>query len=106
MIGGRDPAPDIDLLLEDEQISRLSAEVREAVAGSAGTTVRAEVSATLRPALIAAMLEDDFGLEDRPALIVTPDDRSARRWPPRWGHSSVTAWFAPTLPAAPAMPRR
>ncbi|HNC93943.1 MAG TPA: transcription-repair coupling factor, partial [Solirubrobacterales bacterium] len=70
--------PTIDLLLEDEQISRLSAEVREAVAGSAGTTVRAEVSATLRPALIAAMLEDDFGLEDRPALIVTPDDRSAR----------------------------
>ncbi|MCB8914633.1 MAG: transcription-repair coupling factor [Thermoleophilales bacterium] len=46
--------------------------------GTAGTPVRAEVSASLRPALIAALLEDDLGLEDRPALIVTPDDRSAR----------------------------
>ena len=69
--------PTIDLLLEDEQISRLSADVREALTGQDGA-VRAEVSATLRPALIAAMLEDDLGLEDRPALIVTPDDRSAR----------------------------
>jgi transcription-repair coupling factor (superfamily II helicase) len=32
----------------------------------------------LRPALLAAILEDDQGLEDRPALLVTPDDRSAR----------------------------
>lgn len=78
--------PTIDLLLEDEQISRLSAEVRDAVAareagsgsGVVGGSVRAEVSASLRPALIAALLEDDLGLEDRPALIVTPDDRSAR----------------------------
>ena len=82
--------PTIDLLLEDEQIAGLSAEVREVVAakangagesagsGTAGTPVRAEVSASLRPALIAALLEDDLGLEDRPALIVTPDDRSAR----------------------------
>ena len=69
--------PTIDLLLEDEQIARLSTEVRQALEASA-STVRAEVSATLRPALIAAMLEDDLGLEDRPALIVTPDDRSAR----------------------------
>ncbi len=75
--------PTIDLLLEDEQIARLSAEVRDAVAakeegGGSGPAVRAEVSATLRPALIASLLEDDLGLEDRPALIVTPDDRSAR----------------------------
>ena len=78
--------PTIDHLLEDEQISRLSAEVRDAVAareagsgsGVVGGSVRAEVSASLRPALIAALLEDDLGLEDRPALIVTPDDRSAR----------------------------
>lgn len=82
--------PTIDLLLEDEQIAGLSAEVREVVAakangagesagsGTAGTPVQAEVSASLRPALIAALLEDDLGLEDRPALIVTPDDRSAR----------------------------
>jgi transcription-repair coupling factor (superfamily II helicase) len=32
----------------------------------------------MRPALIAAILEDGAGLEDRPALIVTADDRSAR----------------------------
>ena len=75
----------IDLLLEDEQIARLSAEVRGVVVrrgeGSpdgAPLAVEAEVSATLRPALIAALLRDDLGLEDRPALIVTPDDRSAR----------------------------
>jgi transcription-repair coupling factor (superfamily II helicase) len=36
------------------------------------------VSVALRPALLAAILEDDQGLEDRPALLVTPDDRSAR----------------------------
>ncbi len=38
----------------------------------------ARVSAALRPALLASILEDNRGLEDRPALIVTPDDRSAR----------------------------
>ncbi len=70
--------PTIDLLLEDEQIARLSAEVLEALMADASAPVRAEASAALRPALIAAMLEDDFGLEDRPALVVTPDDRSAR----------------------------
>ena len=70
--------PIIDLLLEDEQISGLSTEVREAVDAGSEEAVRAQVSATIRPALIAALLEDDLGLEDRPALIVTPDDRSAR----------------------------
>ena len=69
--------PTIDLLLEDEQIARLSADVREA-ATAGQEAIRTEVSASLRPALIAAILEDDLGLEDRPALIVTPDDRSAR----------------------------
>ncbi len=38
----------------------------------------ARVSAALRPALLASMLEDDQGLESRPVLIVTADDRSAR----------------------------
>jgi transcription-repair coupling factor (superfamily II helicase) len=50
--------------------------VRSAAAG--GEAVEAGVSVALRPALVAAILEDDQGLEDRPALIVTPDDRSAR----------------------------
>jgi transcription-repair coupling factor (superfamily II helicase) len=35
-------------------------------------------SAMLRPLLLAALLEDDRGLADRPALMVAPDDRSAR----------------------------
>ncbi|MBK5110590.1 MAG: transcription-repair coupling factor [Thermoleophilia bacterium] len=49
-----------------------------AAAGKAGGAVSAGVSTALRPALLAALLEDDRGLADRPALIVTPDDRSAR----------------------------
>ncbi len=32
----------------------------------------------LRPLLLAALLEDDRGLGERPALLVAPDDRSAR----------------------------
>src|SRR5690348_13593064 len=32
----------------------------------------------LRPLLLAALLEDDRGLAERPALLVAPDDRSAR----------------------------
>ncbi len=32
----------------------------------------------MRPALLAALLDDERGLAGRPALIVTPDDRSAR----------------------------
>ncbi len=48
------------------------------MAADGGDCVEAKVSAALRPALLAALLEDDAALEDRPALIVTPDDRSAR----------------------------
>lgn len=43
-----------------------------------GESVEARISAVMRPAVLAAVLEDDLGLADRPALIVTPDDRSAR----------------------------
>ena len=35
-------------------------------------------STMLRPLLLAALLEDDRGLAGRPALLVSPDDRSAR----------------------------
>ena len=35
-------------------------------------------STMLRPLLLAALLEDDRGLADRPALLVSADDRSAR----------------------------
>ncbi len=68
--------PSIDLLLDDPRVAALSGQVRAAAAGA--NTVAAGISVALRPALLAAMLEDDQGLEDRPALIVTPDDRSAR----------------------------
>ncbi|MGN6275153.1 MAG: transcription-repair coupling factor [Solirubrobacterales bacterium] len=50
--------------------------MRAAVEGGEGATVRA--STMLRPLLLAALLEDDRGLAGRPALLVAPDDRSAR----------------------------
>ena len=67
--------PLLDIALENERVHALSGRVREAAPGQ-GATLRA--SATLRPLLIASLLSDDRGLADRPALLVTPDDRSAR----------------------------
>ena len=54
----------------------LAGRVRAAADGD--ECVRTRVSSALRPALLAALLEDYRALEGRPALIVTPDDRSAR----------------------------
>jgi len=68
--------PSIDLLLDDPRVTGLAGRVRDAANG--GEKVEAKVSSALRPALLAGLLEDDRALEDRPALIVTPDDRSAR----------------------------
>ncbi|HKF81454.1 MAG TPA: DEAD/DEAH box helicase, partial [Solirubrobacterales bacterium] len=68
--------PLIDIAAENERVHALAARVRAAADGGAGETVRA--SAMLRPLLLAALLEDDRGLADRPALMVAPDDRSAR----------------------------
>src|SRR4051794_23732028 len=68
--------PLIDIAAENERVHALAARVRAAVDGGGGETVRA--SAMLRPLLVASLLEDDRGLADRPALIVAPDDRSAR----------------------------
>jgi transcription-repair coupling factor (superfamily II helicase) len=68
--------PLIDIALENERVHALAARVRAAADGGEGETVRA--SAMLRPLLLAALLEDDRGLADRPALMVAPDDRSAR----------------------------
>ena len=65
----------LDIALENERLHALSAAVRDAAPGE-HPTVRA--SATLRPLLLAALLEDDSGLAGRPALLVSPDDRSAR----------------------------
>ncbi len=75
--------PLLDLALESERVHALAAEVRAAadaraaaLAGSEKLSLRA--SATLRPLLLAALLEDDRGLAGRPALLVAADDRSAR----------------------------
>src|SRR5690242_17688738 len=68
--------PLIDIALENERVHALAGEVRAAVEGGEGTAVRA--STMLRPLLLAALLEDDRGLAERPALMVAPDDRSAR----------------------------
>jgi transcription-repair coupling factor (superfamily II helicase) len=76
LLTGLSLRPSIELLLDEPQVAELSGRVREAAAG--GPAVEAGVSGALRPALIAAILEDHRGLEDRPALVVTPDDRSAR----------------------------
>jgi transcription-repair coupling factor (superfamily II helicase) len=67
--------PLLDIALENERVHALSGRVRDAGPGQ-GTTLRA--SLTLRPLLIASLLSDDRGLAGRPALLVTPDDRSAR----------------------------
>jgi transcription-repair coupling factor (superfamily II helicase) len=68
--------PLIELVAEHERVHALAGRVREVPAGGEAVTVRA--SSMLRPALLAALLEDDRGLAGRPALLVSADDRSAR----------------------------
>src|SRR4051794_9754857 len=67
--------PLLDIALENERVHALSGSVRAAPPGEP-PVIRA--SATLRPLLLAALLEDDRGLAGRPALLVSADDRSAR----------------------------
>ncbi len=66
--------PLLDAAHDDERfsalVSRLDASAPEA------ETVR--VSGALRPYLLAALLEDEGGLEGAPALLVAADDRAAR----------------------------
>jgi transcription-repair coupling factor (superfamily II helicase) len=68
--------PLLDLAAENERIHALASRVVAAADGGEGVTLRA--SATLRPLLLAALLEDDRGLAGRPALLVAADDRAAR----------------------------
>ncbi|HSK49360.1 MAG TPA: CarD family transcriptional regulator, partial [Solirubrobacterales bacterium] len=68
--------PLIDIAAENERVHALAGRVREAADGGEAAEVRA--STMLRPLLLAALLEDDRGLADRPALLVAADDRSAR----------------------------
>jgi transcription-repair coupling factor (superfamily II helicase) len=69
--------PLIVIAAENERLHALAASVREAAAGD-GETATARASATLRPLLLATLLEDDRALAGRPALLVSADDRSAR----------------------------
>ncbi|HEX3360121.1 MAG TPA: CarD family transcriptional regulator, partial [Solirubrobacterales bacterium] len=68
--------PLLDLAAENERVHALASRVLAAADGGEGITLRA--SATLRPLLLAALLEDDRGLAGRPALLVAADDRAAR----------------------------
>jgi transcription-repair coupling factor (superfamily II helicase) len=67
--------PLLEIAAEDERLHALAARVRGA---SRGAPVEIGASATLRPLLLATLLEDDRGLAGRPALLVSADDRSAR----------------------------
>jgi len=69
--------PLIDVAIEDDGFRSLATEVREA-AGSRSKPVAAHMSAGVRPYLLAALAEAEYGLGGLPVLIVTPDDRSAR----------------------------
>jgi len=68
--------PLLDLAAENERVHGLAARVRAAADGGEAVEVRA--STTLRPLLLATLLEDDRALAERPALLVAADDRSAR----------------------------
>ena len=67
--------PLLEAAHEDERFRSLAARLGRA---SSDGPASARVSATLRPFLLAALLEDDAALAGGPALLVTPDDRSAR----------------------------
>jgi transcription-repair coupling factor (superfamily II helicase) len=68
--------PLIEIAAENERVHALTGRVRDAAA--AGEALDVPASSMLRPLLLAAILEDERGLADRPALLVSPDDRSAR----------------------------
>jgi len=68
--------PLIEIASENERVHALAGRVHEAADGGEAVTVRA--TTTLRPLLLAALIEDDRGLAGRPALLVSADDRSAR----------------------------
>jgi transcription-repair coupling factor (superfamily II helicase) len=67
--------PLLEIASENERLHALASEVR---AASGGSPVEIGASSTLRPLLLATLLEDDRGLAGRPALLVSADDRSAR----------------------------
>ncbi len=68
--------PLIEIAAENERVHALVGRARAGAAG--GETVEVPASAMMRPLLLASLLEDDRGLADQPALLVSADDRSAR----------------------------
>ncbi len=68
--------PLIEIAAENERVHALTGRVRDAAAS--GEALDVPASSMLRPLLLAAILEDERGLAGRPALLVSPDDRSAR----------------------------
>src|SRR5262245_38355544 len=66
--------PLLEIGAESERLRAL----REALPDSGGEAVDAYVSASLRPFLLAALLDSAEGAASGPALIVAADDRSAR----------------------------
>jgi transcription-repair coupling factor (superfamily II helicase) len=67
--------PLLEIAAENERLHALAGEVAAARRGEPASLA---ASATLRPLLLATLLEDDRGLAGRPALLVSADDRSAR----------------------------
>ena len=100
--------PLLDLAAENERVHALASRVLAAADGGEGVSLRA--SQTLRPLLLAALLEDDRGLAGRPpcwsppttAPPATSPPTCAPTWP-RAGSASIPR-AAPATP--PASPRR
>src|ERR1700760_77651 len=97
--------PLLDLAAENERAHALAGRVLAAADGGEGVELR--VSTTLRPLLLATLLEDDRGLAGRPALLVAADDRSARDFA-----AELRSYLAPRRvrlypsPGAPPSPSR
>jgi transcription-repair coupling factor (superfamily II helicase) len=70
--------PLIEIALEDDRLRSLGAAARVVADEPGAGAASAHMSAGIRPFLLAALVESEAGLGDRPALLVTADDRSAR----------------------------
>ena len=70
--------PLLDVALEDGAVRDLATAAREAELSAGAGSVKAHASGAIRSYLIAAVLEAEYGLADRLALVVAADDRSAR----------------------------
>src|ERR687891_497253 len=99
----------LEIATEDGRFRSLATAVR------AGGGVAAHMSPSVRPFLLAALVEAEYGLAGRPALVVTADDRSARDLarelgaylaPRRWGAAPRRATGHPShlRPPPPPVP--